>query len=183
MGGKNQIIESGLRIKKDTQKSNSSESSLNIVMATKTKPKTKKVQFVLDKEIDLTPQTDKKYICSSAHRRKQPDKSRWTITIDQEVGCFVSSVTFKWIETSMAWGLISHGNVLLILGINSQGVSLKVAKFVDSNGNNLWHGYPADYVRNYQDRPGVAILKDWRTKGMIEKHHIIKIRQGKECNL
>lgn len=139
--------------------------------------------YEVDKNIDLTPRTTSIYYVSSAHRRLQRNKSRWTVTIDQEVECFISSQANSWIEGVFCWGLIPNGNNLLILGQNSQNEELKIAKFVAKNNDGVWHGYPADYCRNIQDRPGMPILSNWRTNGHIEKHHIIKIRQGKECNL
>ena len=139
--------------------------------------------YELDKNLDLTPVTAAKYYISSAHRRVQQNKSRWIITIDQEVGCFIESQINTWIEGFFSWGLITNGNNLLVLGKNSQNEELKIAKFVAKNNNDVWHGYPADFCRNIQDRPGMMILQNWRTNGHIEKHHITKIRQGKECNL
>ena len=139
--------------------------------------------YLTDTELDLTPKTLKKYFVSSAHRRYQKDKSRWTISIDNEIECFVNSQTSNWIEDLVSWGVFQQGNNLLNIGVNPQRLPLKIAKFVDCSGDDIWHGYPADYARNYQDRPGMLVLQNWRERGIIEKHHIIKIRQGKECNL
>ena len=139
--------------------------------------------YELDKDIDLTPRTTAKYYISSAHRRLQRHKSRWTITVNEEVDCFIDSRTNTWIDNAASWGLIQSGNNLLVLGLNSHNEELKIAKFIAKNTTGVWHGYPADFCRNIQDRPGMSILQSWRTNGHIEKHHITKIRQGKECNL
>ena len=139
--------------------------------------------YKVDKNIDLTPRTTAKYYVSSVHRRKDKNKSLWTTTIDQEVECFVCSQLNYWIEGSHCWGLIPKDNKLLVLGKNNKNEKLKIAKFVAKNNNEVWHGYPADYCKNMQDRPGMKILLDWRKIGHIEKHHILKIRQGKKCNL
>jgi hypothetical protein len=141
------------------------------------------VPYQLDTELDLMPETSKKYYVSSAHRRIQKDKSRWTVAVDLEVECFVGSQLNGWIEDVTSWGIMQKGNNLMVLGENSQKELLKIAKFISKNGNNVWHGYPADFRRNGQDRPGMTILQNWRTSKVIEKHHILKIRQGKECNL
>jgi hypothetical protein len=133
--------------------------------------------------LDLTPRTTQIYFVSPAHRRRQVGKSRWTITVDEEVECFITSQTLRWVEVSTAWGIIQNGNGLLVLGLSSNNISLKLAKFVYSDGTDLWHGYPADFVKNNQDRPGMVTLRDWKTRGFIEKHHMVKIRKGKECNL
>ncbi|MCX6238415.1 MAG: hypothetical protein NTY07_12805 [Bacteroidia bacterium] len=131
----------------------------------------------------LTPRITQRYLVNPAHRRRQAGKSRWIITVDEEVECFITSQTLRWVEVSTAWGVIQNGNSLLVLGLSSNNISLKLAKFVDSDGKDLWHGYPADFVKNNQDRPGMVTLQDWKTRGFIEKHHMIKIRKGKECNL
>lgn len=132
--------------------------------------------------MDLTPKdVTKRYIISSAHRRSQPHKSRWIVSATKEVNCFIDSDVSGWTEVDIAWGIILENNTLLSLGRGVQNDMLKVAKFVGIN--NVWHGYPADYLRNHQDRPSMKILQIWREKGIIEKHQVVKIRQGKECNL
>jgi len=141
------------------------------------------VAYTFDTELDLKPHTAKRYIISTAHRRKQRSKSRWTVSAEVEIDCFIGSDLNRWVENVVAWGVLKGEGRLLELGKNSQKESLKIAKFVDLQNTNVWHGYPADYCRNHQDRPGARILKDWRLKDIIEKHHITKIRQGKECNL
>ncbi|WP_430898658.1 MULTISPECIES: hypothetical protein [unclassified Paraflavitalea] len=139
--------------------------------------------YEVDRNIDLTPRITSRYYVSSAHRRLQENKSRWTVTIEEEVECFVNSQRNSWIEGVFSWGLIPSESNLLILGENFQNEELKIAKFVAKNGDGVWHGYPADYCRNIQDRPGISILSKWRANGHIKKHHIVKIRQGKQCNL
>lgn len=137
----------------------------------------------LDTEIEIE-DLEVKYIFSSAHRRVQKDKSRWTITTIEELKCFKKSLSLKHLEDDqITWGYIKESINLNDLGINKHKESLKIAKFVDKSSLKIWHGYPADFVRNSQDRPGIEILKSWKQDGIIEKHHIIKIRQGKVCNL
>lgn len=139
--------------------------------------------YKFNTELDLSPRSQKKYFISSSHRRTSKDKSRWLINIESEVQCFIESDIKEWYEETIIWGIVKDGHDLLILGENPKKEGLKIAKFVDKEGNNLWHGYPADYVRNFQDRPGIKVLQKWREANHIEKHHIVKIRQGKECNL
>jgi len=127
--------------------------------------------------------SDKKYLISPAHRRNQRNKSQWVIDMETEVLCFVDSQLKLWVEDSCSWGIIKNGNSLQVLGVNTVQEDLKLAKFVSKNNNNIWHGYPADYCRNTQDRPHMDILKKWREERLIEKHQIVKIKQGKPCNL
>lgn len=141
------------------------------------------MSYTVDTELDLSPETDQKYIVSSAHRRKQKDKSRWTVSLDVEVQCFIQCQRAPWVEDTTGWGIIPNGNSLIELGVNCINEKLKIAKFVDSASTGLWHGYPADYMRKAQDRPGMLTLQAWLRNGHIQKHHLTKIRQGKTCNL
>ena len=54
--------------------------------------------YEIDKELDLKPETDKQYLASSAHRGKQQKKSVWTITVPEEVNCFINSDLNEWID-------------------------------------------------------------------------------------
>lgn len=140
--------------------------------------------YPLDTIIDLNPRTNNKYIVSSLHRRKRNNKkSLWTISRDEEIDCFILSQKSQWTEVNVSWGIKLEGNSIKQIGVNKQNKPLKIAKFIYGNCNNIWHGYPADHVRNNQDRPGILTLKKWRIAGYIEKHIIEKIRKGKECNL
>ncbi|MGV6946000.1 hypothetical protein [Sphingobacterium kyonggiense] len=137
-----------------------------------------------DEEIDLTSFNCGKYIISSHHRRKNnPHKSVWTISFDDEVDCFVLSLTSKWNLECEAWGIKLNDNGLETIGINADSEELKLAKFVDGAKTNTWHGYPADYVKKSQDRPSTEILHNWVKEGYIAKHKMVKIRQGQSCNL
>lgn len=137
-----------------------------------------------DTEIDLTPKTTSKYIISSQHRKiGNPNKSIWTITFKDEIECFILSNTSHWTEGNIGWGLKLIGKIIQTLGLSSEKTELKLAKFIDASNNDIWHGYPADYIRKNQDRPGTNILKAWFDKGFIQKHQVIKIRKGIECNL
>jgi hypothetical protein len=140
--------------------------------------------YTLDTQIPLSPIIDRIYYISSAHRNLvTADKSKWTISVNKEVECFIEGQTSEWIEDNFSWGLKFNGNALEEIGVNTQNQVLKIAKFIDSSNNNIWHGYPADYIRKQQDRPSIAILSKWRERNIISKHHIVKIRQGKSCNL
>ncbi|MGN7811453.1 hypothetical protein [Flavobacterium sp. 22076] len=125
-----------------------------------------------------------KYIFSSAHRRTQKDKAKWIISTHEELACFKNAQINKYLENKgLAWGYLKTANNFTDLGINGHKEILKIAKFVDKNEVKIWHGYPADFARNPQDRPSIDILRTWRTNQVIEKHQILKIRQGKTCNL
>jgi hypothetical protein len=141
--------------------------------------------YTKDTEIDLTPHDiESRYIISSQHRRKgNPNKCVWIITFDDEVNCFVRTIQQNWRAGTTAWGVIVVNNIVQILGRNSSNEELKIAKFVDGNDNEVWHGYPADYMLKSNDRPDTPILQAWVNNGYITKAKMSKIRLGHSCNL
>jgi len=141
------------------------------------------MRIKLDEIIKLE-KKDLWYIVVSYHRNSSlPTKAKWTIPRIKEFQCFINSEEKEWLINDEGWGLIANGNKLMELGKNPQSESLFMSKFIDSNKNNTWHGYPADYRRKIQDIPSTSILKKWYNEGLIEKHQILKIKKGKKCNL
>ncbi len=141
--------------------------------------------YPLDTEIDLIHLgCVEKYIISSHHRmRGRPHKSVWIISHDQEVLCFVDSIQNKWRDGSQAWGLFLVDNILNVLGESDDNIGLKIAKFVDGMASSVWHGYPANFMENGQDRPTSTILHNWVERGLISKATMSRIRTGKSCGL
>ncbi|MBN3897636.1 MAG: hypothetical protein V7L14_23970 [Nostoc sp.] len=132
--------------------------------------------------------TDKKeisYKINPSHRRSgNPNKSIWTITQDEEITCFQLALSKGWLEEKTGWGIKQNQiGKLEQIGLSPLQEPLKIAKFRDDSQTKEWHGHPADYQNNQQDRPSTKILQIWRNDGIIAKHHITKIRSGKQCNL
>lgn len=124
------------------------------------------------------------YIIVSQHRLNiNKDKSHWSITFEEELKCFNNSLTNNWLIDFKGWGLHMINNEINPLGYSKQGEQLRIAKFVDSYKSSKWHGYPADYRNNIQDRPASDVLKSWVENGIIKKHQMSKIRSGKKCAL
>lgn len=139
--------------------------------------------YPLDTELDLSPRTNCKYFIASYHRmRGHPNKSCWLISHEEEIECFVTSISSLWMESNVGWGLKHDNGAIQIVGESTKQNELKFAKF-KGDINDLWHGYPADYIRNNQDRPGMVVLRMWIDAGYILKHQMLKIRQGIQCNL
>ena len=135
-------------------------------------------------EIELEEELSTKYIISSQHRATgNPNKTVWSINFDDEVECFTQSKNSKWIENNCGWGLKITNSTLQNIGHNFMNETLKFAKFVDGKGNNIWHGYPADFLRRSQDRPPTFILKNWVEEGYLTKAKMNKIRRGQSCDL
>lgn len=129
------------------------------------------------------------YIHKMDHRNDSPEKSQWIITEDDERNCFKISVTFDWnTPPHSSWGLYLENNTVQYLGHSAKkepkSCKLFIAKFVDSNKDSKWHGYPANPSgHKQQDIPPVNVLNDWLKKAYLRPALIRKITQGKECRL
>ena len=88
-----------------------------------------------------------------------------------------------WQQDFSAWGLHIVNSTPDVLGKGVNKEDLKVAKFVDGNKNNIWHGYPANILANKQDIPPTSILLLWEKLNYINKSDIRKINQQMPCNL
>ncbi|MDP1622632.1 MAG: hypothetical protein Q8M08_09885 [Bacteroidales bacterium] len=140
--------------------------------------------YQADTEIDLTAKTTSNYIISSQHRRVgNPNKCRWTVSFADEVDCFINSINNNWKDGTKAWGMKMINAALIVVGLNDDNEELKLAKFIDGTGKNVWHGYPADYANRSQDRPTNTILQMWVVNGYISKAKMTKINRGFSCNL
>ncbi|SFN21938.1 hypothetical protein SAMN05428949_1984 [Chitinophaga sp. YR627] len=139
--------------------------------------------FQVNTEIDLTPDTQSKYLISAQHRMVgHPIKSIWTISYDEEVRCFLNSRVSNWFAPTHYWGLHVIGSQINVLGYNNLREELKIAKFVGSSSD-VWHGYPADYLHKKHDIPHTNVLTIWRGLGYIGKSTLNKLRRGIPCNL
>lgn len=129
-----------------------------------------------------------RYLCAGQHRtpRQRREKSLWSISVDDEVNCFILAHNNKWLlpSANSGWSLhICNYKKPGVLGINRFGEDLKIAKFVNKSQAKEWHGYPADYERNINDRPKTEILIDWVDKAFIDKTCMVRIQKGKGCAL
>lgn len=132
------------------------------------------------------------YIVVSYHRDNSlKNKSKWTIDEEEELNCFIQTQENMWIDDYTAWGIkyefiedkkISK-TIIDPIGNSEHNEDLHIAKFVDSNENDTWHGYPADYRRKKQDIPPTNVLSAWMEAGILKKHQASKIKRGKKCNL
>jgi len=132
------------------------------------------------------------YIVVAYHRdNSRGKKSKWVINEEEELECFIASQEEMWVDEHTAWGIkyefVEEKKTLKIIidavGVSEHDEDLHIAKFVDSNENNTWHGYPADYRRKKQDIPPADVLSAWMEAGILKKHQASKIKRGKKCNL
>ena len=125
---------------------------------------------------------DVRYFVHPKHRGR-PTKNRctWIISVLEEVALFRKVIPVLCRPGEIYWAAEAEGRRLRTVGINVHRESLIFAKFVDDSA--IWHGYPADYRKQPQDRPPIPVLQNWETQGLLKKHHIAKISGGKKCNL
>jgi len=81
------------------------------------------------------------------HRDNTQTKSQWTISPAEEVACFNRTVEEAWISPPhVGWGLhFDAAGIAQYLGISAvthgEEYALFLAKFIDGNQNDTWHGY------------------------------------------
>jgi hypothetical protein len=114
------------------------------------------------------------------HRNNSSQKSQWGISCEEELWCFIQCKRADWIDDFKGWGIDFKNGNLNIIGLSKDKRNLYIIKFVDGNKNNNWHGYPADYMQNSQDKPPTEILKEWVVSRFINKANMSKIMRGQE---
>ena len=129
------------------------------------------------------------YYSKIDHRNNAPKKSQWIIEKFEELSCFEYSIECCWNQVKYtSWGLYIPNGQVEYLGESAKNEStsyqLFIAKFVDSNKNNYWHGYPANPSSGKkQDIPPEFVLKDWQVKNHLRLTTIRKITKGQKCKL
>lgn len=143
-------------------------------------------EYVIDDDFGVI------YIHKADHRNRAPQKSQWTISEQQERDCFGNILGLIYMDgfgsPNGCWGLHIVAGRLAYLGESASDSSepfraLFIAKFVDSNENDRWHGYPADHVSNTQDIPTSDWLMYWFEAGYISQSQLRKISRGQKCKL
>ena len=141
----------------------------------------------VNNEIKISEERAVIYTISDQHRgQRRPNKSRWTISMPSEISLFINALKngYEHKSTYTAWNLhIDENNKICVLGESPDSQVLKIAKFVDSDHKDWWHGYPAHYEKNSQDIPPYAILLSWTQAGYISTATMKKIKGGQPCNL
>ena len=126
------------------------------------------------------------YQFSPEHRnKKNSEKSLWTIDPDEERQVFESTTTPSGLlSTSAGDYIFRNGFCNIIPGIDkTRAQQLIVARFVDDNHVQVWHGYPADPNRRSQQArikeiPPEEIQKVWLRDNVVPKPTLRKIGKG-----
>ncbi len=127
-----------------------------------------------------------RYAVHPHHRNNNPQKAQWNITVAQEIGVFGSSFDSGWLisevgqgKQQVGWGLFIHQNRVKCVGkLIDRSKMATYAKFLGINDE--WHGFPADYNRNF-DKPTLAIHSSWLQH--MGEAKVRKIIRGEPCKL
>lgn len=109
--------------------------------------------------------------------------------MDEERGCFINAMKSCWnLPMYNGWGLYFENGQVAYVGVTASDEpeerELFIAKFVDSDKNDRWHGYPADPCgEKKQDIPPEKILNTWLQAGHLRPQVIRKITKGQKCRL
>jgi len=125
------------------------------------------------------------YVINPQHRDGNPHKSQWTVSQAAECSLFNTSNSSGWLDFSSKKGFGINKTEAAIdqLGLWTDRVTvLKIAKFVGDQ-QDQWHGYPANFRQNAQDRPTTTILRKWNYVDYITKAQMGKITRGQKCDL
>lgn len=124
------------------------------------------------------------YAIKPDHRDNTATKSQWTISIEQEVGCFGFSHSRRWLENDRGWGLHLEDGSASYLGIGiDRSHRLFVARFEGDRSNTYWHGYPADHTRRIGDIPTERIALPWIAENYLATSKVRKLPKGQRCKL
>ena len=131
------------------------------------------------------------YVHKMDHRDQSYEKSQWTITEVEERTCFTFAHQSNWSEPGKNYnccGLyIDVKSQVTYLGVSKpngpEKIEIFIAKFVDGNKNSIWHGYPANHVKNNQDIPPKEVLMKWANAGYIRMSQVRKLIGGQKCKL
>jgi hypothetical protein len=123
------------------------------------------------------------YQFNEQHRDKNPKKSQWDISRDDELTVFRCAAYWKWLMEGSAWGLHINFGSPQYLGTVPDGRQSFIAKFVSADNLGTWHGYPADYISNHHDIPDPEILSSWAENRFISRPKARKIMRGQPCSI
>lgn len=127
------------------------------------------------------------YFFSPKHRSKgNANASIWAIGCREEYDLADRSINKKYIEVpdngtikEVAYNVLKINGQIKVVGHNSSGSDLVISKHIKPQGNQ-WHGYPADYIRNQQDKPKNATLQKLQNDDLITRREAVSIARGKK---
>lgn len=108
-----------------------------------------------------------------------PNASVWSCSFVEEFDLVEDGLKKRYTEEKNTPQAYNLKKTLCVIGSNDINPKLKIAKFVNSSPK-LWHGYPADHVKNNQDRPTLDVLNRMHSNGLISAKQMRKISRGQK---
>lgn len=143
--------------------------------------------FLLD-EFNEMYNSDNYYFYSKHRSKVNKVASVWLIDLKEEFSLCEDAIKKRYLQDDFksdnkrfAYNLKRTSNKLAILGesnSNAKHYGLIIAKFNNDIEKRIWHGYPADYIANQQDKPNDSILKEMIKKKLITPREMNKIKRG-----
>jgi len=124
------------------------------------------------------------YGCHPDHRNHNQEKSQWIISKAEEITSFLDGYRKAWVHDNRAWGLhYANGSPDYLGQAIDGGRLLFVARFEDGNGNQRWHGYPADHQKKVGDRLPEELKQHWIRTNVLTPAKVRKLVKGEPCSL
>jgi len=123
------------------------------------------------------------YACHPHHRNGNGNKSQWTISKPAEISCFTHAHAQAWVDGTRAFGIFPIGNPDYLGVAQERHRQLFLARFEDGNGNQRWHGYPADPQKKAGDRLSEVIKEKWIRTNVLPPAKVRKLQRGEPCRL
>lgn len=129
------------------------------------------------------------YQCHPDHRNGNREKSQWTISENEEAAVFINCVDSGWVQEHVGWGVHRPNGRVDYLGVDKTGhTRLIIARFVDENEVEIWHGFPADPTRKTErarrkEIPPEEIQLRWLNDQVLPAPKLRKIGRGEPCKL
>jgi len=123
------------------------------------------------------------YACHPDHRNGNGNKSQWTIIKTDEIACFMHAHAQAWVDGRRAFGIFPLGNPNYLGLAKERHRRLFLARFDDGNGNQHWHGYPADPQKKTGDRLPEQIKEALIRTSVLPPAKVRKLQRGEPCRL
>lgn len=138
---------------------------------------------VESRQVDAYDYGEVTYQFNEQHRNRNPNKSQWDISRDDELTVFGYAASWNCLMEGSGWGLHTNCGSPQYLGTVPDGRQSFIAKFVSADNLDTWHGYPADYISNHHDIPDPKILSLWAENKLISRPKARKIMRGQPCSI
>jgi hypothetical protein len=125
------------------------------------------------------------YLSKADHRDGTPEKSQWTIALEDEFASFDRTLSESWAQAKAGWGLHIVDDKARYVGRSAlnYGASPKDLFMIFFNIAQVAHGYPSDPQRSKREIPPDSIRAAWLAKQYLRPVVVRKLGRGQPCKL